>query len=118
MSIKSTKDAKKSLEEIREKRAAIFADTRGRRELLQRLLVRPSFGAEKDKAVFWYRDTRRRAWNSAKSMIGFRSSEVDWIEEYDQAKLKELQRVEEQLEALLADHQKFYGDGPAGQESN
>jgi hypothetical protein len=106
MSIRSTENAKKSLEEIREKRATIFADT--------------SDGqlTKKDKAVFWYRDTRRRAWNSAKSMIGFRSSEVDWIEEYDQAKLKELQRVEEQLEALLADHHTFYGDGPAGQESN
>ncbi len=100
----SIKEAEANLNDIREKRAAIFDETK------DGLLTK------KDKAVFWYRQGRRREWQAvaAETML----SESDWNDQHDQESLEKLRKVEEQLETLLAEHEKFIGYGPAGQGSN
>ncbi len=91
-----------NLNDIREKRAAIFDETK------DGLLTK------KDKAIFWYRQGRRREWMASETML----SESEWNDQHDQEQLEKLQKVEEQLETLLAEHAKSIGYGPAGQGSN
>jgi hypothetical protein len=98
----TNEEAEANLNEIREKRAAIFVETK------DGLLTK------KDKTVFWYRQNRRREWRKAESML----SESEWNDQHDQEQLEKLQKEEEQLETLLAEHAKSIGYGPAGQESN
>ena len=45
-------------------------------------------------------------------------NEVEWNDQYDRVELEKLRFVEEQLEALLEEHEQSIGHGPAGQESN
>ena len=97
-------EAEANLNDIREKRAAIFDETQ------DGLLTK------KDKAVFWYRQGRRREWQAAAAETML--SESDWNDQHDQESLEKLRKVEEQLETLLAEHTKSIGYGPAGQGSN
>ncbi len=53
----SEKEVKRNLEELKEKRAAIFCE-RSDRQL-----------TKKDKAVFWYRENRRLKWKAADTML-------------------------------------------------
>ena len=101
MSIEEAQDA---LNDLREKRAAIFDETKD--------------GAlmKKDKAVFWYRENRRHEWLTVAA--GTMLSEAEWNERHDQESLEKLRESEEQLETLLTEHKNSIGDGPAGQESN
>ena len=45
-------------------------------------------------------------------------NESECSDRYDQEHLEKLQKTEEQLETLLAEHLKCIGYGPAGQDSN
>ncbi len=65
-------EAEANLNEVWEKRAAIFVETKD--GLLKK----------KDKAVFWYRQTRRHEWKAvaAETML----SESEWNERHDQAR--------------------------------
>ena len=45
-------------------------------------------------------------------------SEPEWNDRHDQESLEKLRKAEEQLETLLAEHEKSIGYGPAGQGSN
>ncbi len=45
-------------------------------------------------------------------------NESEWNDQYDQVKLEKLRFTEEQLEALLEEHKKSIGHGPAGQGPN
>jgi hypothetical protein len=100
----SIKEAEANLNDIREKRAAIFVETKD------------GLLAKKNKAVFWYRQSRRREWQTvaAETML----SESEWNDQHDQGQLEKLQKEEEQMETLLAEHTKSIGYGPAGQGSN
>ena len=100
----SIEEAQVALNNLREKRAAIFDETKD--------------GAltKKDKAVFWYRQNRRQEWQAVAA--GSMLSEAEWNDRHDQESLEKLRVVEEQLETLLAEHKNSIGHGPAGQESN
>jgi hypothetical protein len=45
-------------------------------------------------------------------------NESEWNDQHDREQLVKLQKEEEQLETLLAEHKNSIGYGPAGQESN
>ncbi len=45
-------------------------------------------------------------------------NESEWNDQYDQVELEKLLFTEEQLEALLEEHIKSIGHGPAGQGPN
>ncbi len=46
-------------------------------------------------------------------------NESEWNDQHeDQESLEKLRKTEEQLETLLAEHEKSIGYGPAGQRSN
>ncbi len=45
-------------------------------------------------------------------------NESEWNARHDQEALENLQKREEELEAILEEHLKSIGYGPAGQESN
>jgi hypothetical protein len=45
-------------------------------------------------------------------------NESEWNDRYDQDQLEKLQKEEERMETLLAEHTKSIGYGPAGQGSN
>ena len=100
----SIKEVVSDLNDIREKRAAIFDETKD------------GSLTKKDKAVFWYRQSRRQEWQAvaAETML----SEPEWNDRHDQESLEKLRKAEEQLETLLAEHEKSIGYGPAGQGSN
>ena len=100
----SIEEAEVALNNLREKRAAIFDETKD--------------GAltKKDKAVFWYRHSRRQEWQAVAA--GNMLSEADWNDRHYQESLEKLRKEEEQLETLLAEHKISIGYGPAGQESN
>ena len=100
----SIEEAQVALNNLREKRAAIFDETKD--------------GAltKKDKAVFWYRQSRRQEWQAVAA--GNMLSEADWNDRHDQESLEKLRVEEEQLETVLAEHKNSIGYGPAGQESN
>ncbi len=89
----SIEEVEANLNDIREKRAAIFDETK------DGLLTK------KDKAVFWYRQGRRREWQAVavESIL----SESEWNDQHDQEQLKKLQKVEDPI-----------GYGPAGQGFN
>jgi hypothetical protein len=95
-------EAEANLDDIREKRAAIFDETK------DGLLTK------KDKSVFFYRQDRQREWRLAECML----NESEWNDRYDQEQLEKLQKEEERMETLLAEHTKSIGYGPAGQGSN
>ncbi len=97
-------EVEKHLDELKSIRAAIFVDTSNGKL------------TKKDKAVFWYRENRRLAWKAASEETMMNESE--WSDRYDQEHLEKLQKTEEQLETLLAEHLKSIGYGPAGQDSN
>ncbi len=99
---RTIEETEESLNGIREKRAAIFDDTKD--GLLKK----------EEKAVFWYRHARRAIWRAADSML----NEQEWNDRYDQEQLEKLQKEEEQLETLLAELTKSIGYGPTGQGSN
>ncbi len=77
----SFEEAEVALNNLREKRAAIFDETKD--------------GAltKKDKAVFWYRQSRRQEWQvvAAGNML----SEADWNDRHDQESLEKLRKEEE-----------------------
>ena len=100
----SIEEAEEALNDLREKRAAIFDETK------DGLLTK------KDKAVFWYRQGRRQEWQAAAAETMLNESE--WNDQHDQESLEKLRKEEEQLETLLAEHEKSIGYGPAGQGSN
>ena len=100
----SIEEAEANLNDLREKRAAIFDETK------DGLLTK------KDKAVFWYRQGRRQEWLAAAAETMLNESE--WNDQHDQESLEKLRKAEEQLETLLAEHKKSIGYGPAGQGSN
>ena len=100
----SIEEAEEALNDLREKRAAIFDETK------DGLLTK------KDKAVFWYRQGRRQEWQAAAAETMLNESE--WNDQHDQESLEKLRKAEEQLETLLAEHKKSTGYGPAGQGSN
>ena len=104
MSIETAED---NLNDIKLRRAAIFDETKDGR------LRRDS---TQDKTVFWYREGRRLRWQAVASEVMMNESE--WKDQYDREELEKLRFLEEQLEALLEEHLKSIGDGPAGQESN
>ena len=101
MSIETAVD---NLNDIKLRRAAIFDETKDGRL------------KKEDKAVFWYREGRRLQWQAVAS--GVMMNESEWNDQYDRVELEKLRFLEEQLEALLEEHLKSIGDGPAGQESN
>ena len=100
----SIEEVEENLNDLRVKRAAIFNETK------DGLLTK------KDKAVFWYRQGRRQGWQAVASEIMMNESE--WNDQYDQVELEKVRFTEEQLEALLEEHKKSIGHGPAGQGSN
>ncbi len=102
----SIEEAENALTVLQEARAAIFDDTK------DRLLS----VTKHHKAVFWYRRNRREEWLAAAA--GTMLNESEWNARHDQEALENLQKREEQLEALLEEHLKSIGHGPAGQESN
>ena len=104
MSIETAED---NLNDIKLRRAAIFDETKDGR------LRRDS---TQDKTVFCYREGRRLQWQAVASEVMMNESE--WKDQYDREELEKLRFLEEQLEALLEEHLKSIGDGPAGQESN
>ncbi len=100
MSIEEAEDA---LTLLREKRAAIFDETKD------------AALTKKDKAVFWYRQGRRQEQAVASEIM---MNESEWNDQHDQESLEKLRKAEEQLEMLLAKHKSSIGYGPAGQGSN
>jgi hypothetical protein len=100
----SVEEVEENLKDLRVKRAAVFDETK------DGLLTK------KDKAVFWYRQSRRQEWQAAAAETMLNESE--WNDQHDQEQLEKLQKEEEQLETLLAEHTKSFGYGPAGQGSN
>ena len=100
----SIETAEGNLNELRMRRAAIFDETKD------------GMLKKEDKAVFWYRQGRRQGWQAVASEIMM--NETEWNDQYDRVELEKLRFAEEQLEALLEEHLKSIGDGPAGQESN
>ncbi len=102
--VMSIEEAEENLKDLRVKRAAIFNETK------DGLLTK------KDKAVFWYRQSRRQGWQAvaAETML----NESEWNDQHDQEQLEKLQKEEEQLETLLAELTKSIGYGPTGQGSN
>jgi hypothetical protein len=95
-------EAEEQLNDIREKRAAIFDDTKDGQLKMEQ------------KSVFRYRQARRAAWKLEDSML----NEQEWNDRHDREQLEQLQKEEEQLEMLLAKLAKSIGHGPAGQGSN
>ncbi len=95
-------EAEAHLNDIREKRAAIFDDTKD--GLLKM----------EQKSVFRYRQARRANWRAEDTML----NEQEWNDRHDREQLEKLQKEEEQLEMLLAKLAKSIGYGPAGQGSN
>ncbi len=93
-----------NLNEIKEKRAAIFVD------------IKDGLLTKKDKAIFWYRENRRLEWRAAAADTMLNESE--WNDRHDQEHLEKLQKAEEQLETLLAQHLETIDYGPAGQGLN
>ena len=104
--IYSIEEAEEALNVLREKRAAIFDDTKDGLLSL----------SKHDKAVFWYRRNRRQEWQAAAAETMLNESE--WNDQHDKESLEKLRKAEEQLETLLAEHLKSIGYGPAGQGSN
>ena len=102
----SIEEGEDALKVIMETRAAIFDDTKEGSLSL----------SKHHKAVFWYRERRRLKWQAAASETML--NEQEWKDQYDRVELEKLRFTEEQLEALLAEHLKSIGDGPAGQGSN
>ncbi len=102
----SIEEAEEALNDLREKRAAIFDETKDGLLSL----------TKQDKAVFWYRRGRRQEWQAAASETMLNESE--WNDQHDKESLEKLRKAEEQLETLLAEHLKSIGYGPAGQGSN
>ncbi len=100
----SIETAEENLNVLRLRRAAIFAETKD------------GMLKKEDKAVFWYREARRLAWQAVASEAMMNESE--WNDQYDRVELEKLRFVEEQLESLLEEHKKSIGYGPAGQGSN
>jgi hypothetical protein len=98
----SIEEAEERLNGIREKRAAIFDDTKD--GLLKK----------EEDSVFWYRHARRATWRAADTML----NEQEWNDQHDREQLEKLQKEEEQLETLLARLAKSIGYGPIGQGSN
>ena len=98
----SIEEAEVALNNLREKRAAIFDETKD--------------GAltKKDKAVFWYRHSRRQEWQAVAA--GNMLSEADWNDRYDRVELERLSFVEEQLEALLEEHKQSTESNIRGRE--
>jgi hypothetical protein len=90
------------LNDIREKRVAIFDDTKDKLLKMEQ------------KSVFRYRQARRSIWRAEDTML----NEQEWNVRYDREQLEKLQKEEEQLEKLLAKLAKSIGYGPAGQGSN
>jgi hypothetical protein len=91
------------LNDIREKRAAIFDDTKDKLLKMEQ------------KSVFKYRQERLSVWR------GRENTTIDvqeWNDRYDREQLEKLQKEEEQLEMLLAKLAKSIGYGPTGQGSN
>jgi hypothetical protein len=89
-----------------EARAAIFDDTKDGLLSL----------SKHHRAVFWYRQNRRLEWQAAAA--GTMLNESEWNAQHDQAALENLQKREEELETLLAEHLESIGHGPAGQGPN
>ena len=102
----SIEDGEDALNVLMETRAAIFDDTKDGLLSL----------SKHHKAVFWYRQNRRQKWQAAAA--GTMLNESEWNAQHDQESLEKLQKAEEQLETLLAEHLKSIGYGPAGQGSN
>ncbi len=100
----SMETAEDNLKDLRLRRAAIFDETKD------------GFLRKEDKAVFWYRQVRRQAWQAVASEVMMNESE--WNDQYDRVELEKLRFTEEQLETLLEEHKKSIGYGPAGQGSN
>jgi hypothetical protein len=97
---------KDTLKEIQETRAAIFDDTKDGRLTT----------SKHHKAVFRYRQDRKQKWLAVASET--MANEEEWNTRHDEDALKTLREMEENFEALIAEHQKAIGDGPAGQGSN
>jgi hypothetical protein len=91
---------------IQEARAVIFDDTKDRELSI----------TKHHKAVFWYRRNRREEWLAAEA--GTMMNESEWNARHDQQALENLQKREEEMEALIEEHKKSIGYGPAGQGSN
>jgi hypothetical protein len=90
------------LNDVREKRAAIFDDTKDKLLKMEQ------------KSVFRYRQARLSIWRAEDTML----NEQEWNDRYDREQLEKLQKEEEQLEMLLAKLAKSIGYGPTGQGSN
>jgi hypothetical protein len=97
---------KDTLKEVQETRAAIFDDTKDGRLTT----------SKHHKAVFRYRQDRKQKWLAVASET--MANEEEWNTRHDEDALKTLREMEENFEALIAEHQKAIGDGPAGQGSN
>jgi hypothetical protein len=96
-------EAEAHLNDIREKRAAIFDDTKDKLLKMEQ------------KSVFRYRQARLSIWRGREdTMIDVQ----EWNDRYDREQLEKLQKEEEQLEMLLAKLAKSIGYGPAGQGFN
>ncbi len=95
-------EAEAHLNDVREKRAAIFDDTKD--GLLKM----------EQKSVFRYRQARRANWRAEDTML----NEQEWNDRHDREQLEKLQKEEEQLKMLLAKLAKSIGYGPTGQGSN
>ena len=91
---------------IQEARAVIFDDTKDRELSL----------TKHHKAVFWYRQNRRKEWLAAEA--GTMLNESEWNARHDQQALENLQKREEEMETLIEEHKQSIGHGPARQESN
>jgi hypothetical protein len=102
----SIEEGEDALKVLMEARAAIFDDTKDGLLSL----------SKHHKAVFWYRQNRREKWQAAAA--GTMLNESEWNAQHDQESLENLQKREEELETLLAEHLKSIGYGPAGQGSN
>ncbi len=100
----SIEQAENDLNDLKMRRAAIFSETKD------------GMLKKEDKAVFWYREDRRLAWQAVASEVMMNESE--WKDQYDRVELEKLRFIEEQLESLLEEHKKSIGYGPAGQGPN
>ncbi len=100
----SIEQAENDLNDLKMRSTAIFSETKD------------GMLKKEDKAVFWYREGRRLAWQAVASEVMMNESE--WKDQYDRVELEKLRFIEEQLESLLEEHEKSIGYGPAGQGSN
>ncbi len=91
---------------IQEARAVIFDDTKDRELSI----------TKHHKAVFRYRRNRREEWLAAEA--GTMMNESEWNARHDLQALENLQKREEEMEALIEEHKKSIGYGPAGQGPN